>query len=517
MPRYTINDVADPPQKKKYTVADVAEPSPTPEAKWSDVPANAVKDVKSMVEGAKGGAEFLSQDAADLPGYLNDTPIKQIGKDVLSSAEKGAEFINRIPQTILDRVDELMTRPVQSFKEHPVNTAVDVGSVVFPALKELGVTEGVTNAARGVAQEAGSRALGFSKGVMRKLNMVPADARQVAQTMLDNGTIKAFRTTEDLLSGTEDLKRSVGKNIGDFLESRNYSFDARKAIDEIESLRPEFKGGAYDVEHAKIDRAIATIKAHKKDLMNFDEANDLKGTLQGLANYASNKDATILDKQIAAKFRSAVDDALENPRKLTPQQIRRGEVQAVPEDAQEFLSNKKVYGATKKAETALEDKVRMAGNRKLGLTDFILAGGGVAEGALGNPIIALKTALAIAAKKGIEKYGWSTTSAFANGLASVAGRYAPVLLSAASKGSQALTAAHTMLYDKSPGYRDHIDSFMGKPPQAMAVAQGYDDARNQSGAYAQELAAARRAVSSGKVSPQEADARLKKAFGKGFQ
>jgi hypothetical protein len=310
------------------------------------------------------------------------------------------------------------------------------------------------------------------------------------------------------------LQRAVGKGIGDFLKTRNYSFDVRKAINDIESLRPEFKGGAYDADHMRIDRAIETIKAHGKDYMNFDEANILKGKLQSLANYSSNKDATLLDKQIAGRFKDAVDESLTNPRDLTPQQIRRGELQASPSDSREFISGKKTYGATKKAETALEDKQRMAGNR---LTDIILAGGGIAGGALHNPLLAFKTAIVIAAKKGIEKYGWSTTSAIANGVANIVGEYSPILLSAAKNGSQSLTAAHMALYDKSPGYREKIDLLMGRPSRAMTAAKGYDDEATKAQDYAQELTAAKLAVSQGKVSAEEADKRLRDAFGKGIQ
>jgi hypothetical protein len=699
--------------EKEKALSSPPQPPTDKPSGWSDVPANALQDVKTLVGGLKTGADVLAQGAADLPGYLQDTPIKEIGSDILSGAEKGAEFINQVPQVILDRVNELMTSPVQAFKEHPLNTAADVGSVVFPLLKGVGATEALEGAARGVAQEAGRRGLGFTKGVMRKLNMVPKDARAVAQTMLDNGVIKSLSTTEDLASKTEELQRAVGKGIGDFLKTRNYSFDVRKAINDIESLRPEFKGGAYDVDHMRIDRAIETIKAHGKDYMNFDEANILKGKLQSLANYASNKDATLLDKQIAGRFRDDLDESILNPKSVTKTSVKeitpeyqglhtppdpesgaplhdltgggniypddiygpnatryygtgedvldrqtigiiqsfhkrpnapvkiyraipynktiyeqiadiekqkayilkygkvppgvetnlnrsayydkiyddmeklkslppekelektginpgdwvtinreyakqhgesalKGDYKIISKSVRakdiftngdsihefgywpkikkgvkggdvilpdlsgsgEFISGKKTYGATKKAETALEDKQRMAGNR---LTDIILAGGGIAGGALHNPLLAFKTAIVIAAKKGIEKYGWSTTSAIANGVANIVGEYSPILLSAAKNGSQSLTAAHMALYDKSPGYREKIDLLMGKPSRAMTIAKSYDDEATKAQDYAQELTAAKLAVSQGKVSAEEADKRLRDAFGKGIQ
>ena len=240
--------------------------------------------------------------------------------------------------------------------------------------------------------------------------------------------------------------------------------------------------------------------------------------MQGSINYGSPEQD--IGKSIASAMRNAVDTSLEDSAKgATPghmsfQYNTPKEGEALVED---FKANKKTYGAAKKAEVGLEDKARMKGNNAFGLTDFILAGGGIAEGALTNPMSALKTAIAIAAKKGIEKWGWSTTAAAANSLAAITGEYAPILLNAAGKGSQALAAAHGLLYKQSPGYREKIDTLMGKESPAITAAKAYDTQNGQNEAYGQELIAAKKAISSGKVTPEEADRRLKEAFGKGLQ
>lgn len=265
------------------------------------------------------------------------------------------------------------------------------------------------------AQNQALRAMGAPKRMFKTPQMI-SRAQNSAQTLLDQGAISG--SAEGMADKLGDLESSSGQKIGEILnqfKGQGKFYDLQDGIDQMESLRPRsqngqvLRGGQYDSINSKIDNAINTIKAHSpaqqpKGILggntpqaapqiNFDEANQLKGKLQDAANYNSNKEATLLDKVIAGKFRESLDNSLNKAA---------GDIND-PQLAQEFQKHKQIYGATQVGKDAVYNKLASElANKKIGLTDWILGSHAIATG---NPLTAIAE---VGAKKLFEKYGASS-------------------------------------------------------------------------------------------------------------
>lgn len=321
-----------------------------------------------------------------------------------------------------------------------------------------------------IAQTRGAKALGTPKRMWSDPKLA-AQAKNDAQLMLDNDVIKWSSSFSDMAEDVTKLKSDTGKAIGSYLESvdmRGKFFDVRKAVADLDAMRPRsstsgklLTKGAYADINNTIDTAIDTVKAHGRANLSFEDANSVKGTLQDLANWNSNKNATLLDKKVAGTFRQSVDDALES-------------VSNTPKNAdafEGFLDDKKIYGATNRAEDSLWGRVGADNaNKTASLTDTVLAGPMLAEGGIGP------TALTLAAKKTAERYGNQAIAQGANKLAKISantlepliksspqlfGKFLPALQQAAARGSEDLAVTHYLLSQSDPEYQ----ALVGQVPQ----------------------------------------------------
>lgn len=279
-----------------------------------------------------------------------------------------------------------------------------------------------------LAQTRAAKALGYTKRFFKDPKQFEK-AKKVGQTMLDEGVISPGAGAEEMMSRVQSLASKSGSQIGKFLKGIGGGFDPEKAIDEIESLRPQFRGGDYKVVHKALDRAIDTIKAHGSGPLSFEETNTLKGLLQEAGKFNTNSEAlNIGTRRLAAgKFRASMDQQLEdiasNPNVLqtrpmtgagnSPMPSGGAYVAQTPAESlaefNQFLRNKKVYGATQEAEDALTNRLgSQIGNKEISLTDVIAAAPVLATG---NPIGALGL---WGLKRGAERYGNQITAVAAN-------------------------------------------------------------------------------------------------------
>lgn len=345
--------------------------------------------------------------------------------------------------------------------------------VVGGATKALG---GMTDPEmwQNLAQKYGAKALGFTKRLINTPQKMNA-AKDVAQTMLDNGVITPLSSAQDMSDSVQGLISKSGKAIGDFLKARGNGFDTQSAVDALNALKPRdssgnrLMGGAYDKVSGLIDNAIDTVRAHG-DVIPFEEANKLKGFLQSLTNWNSSQAEAEVGRGIAGAMRGAVDTSLENqassnilgnsyPAGNSPTQSM--------SEVENFMNNKKIYGASQTAQDALANRLSSeAGNKNFGLTDTILgAAGGAAEMVSGHLPIATSAAMGI--KKTAERYGNQTLAVGANKMASISeklpkilqtapqmlGKYAPILQSAAAQGTRALAVRHFLMMQNDPNYQ----------------------------------------------------------------
>jgi hypothetical protein len=454
-----------------------------------DILENAARDVSDLAGGigalAKKGAKMLFVEpyqtgralAEGKP--LSDTPLGE-------SARGAAEIAKSIPGALFERGKEIVTDPVGAFKEHPVNTTLDVLGVAFPAAKAAGLSKaGVKAAARAatqaaaepvagalesVGQAAGRRSLGMTKRFLNTPEKI-AQANQDVDLALKRGIITPKASAEEMAARIEALREKAGQGIGDFLTEQNlgakralkpkaapqlreqFLFDPQTAMADLEKLRPKFRGGEYDDIHRLVDSAQETIKAHGTRPIPWTEANELKGMLQDMANWDTTKSKAFNNtkKAIAGRFRQYLDTSLEQAVKA-----RGGEITP-------FLENKRLYGAAERMGGAMANRLSSEmGNKAIGLTDWL---SGVAGGTVGGVPGAVT---GMAAKKTAETYGSQATAVYAIKLAEkvrkapqVFGEYAPVLLEAAERGDQSLAVTNFLLQQKDPAYRRLLEGLEG--------------------------------------------------------
>lgn len=290
-----------------------------------------------------------------------------------------------------------------------------IGQLGALGANKLGLGKTLENA----AENAGSRALGNTK---RFLNTPAkqAAAKDTAKTMLDEGVIKGYRSAGGMAEKVAQMKEQSGQAIGDFLEKQGIGFDPNAAIQQLESLRPPYRGGHYDSQHKAIDLAIDTIKAHGNQPISWQQANEIKGILQSVPNYTPGPSAVDnvvnqTNKDVAGQFKDYLDQQLEN-------------VTGNTKDYAQFIRNKEIYKASKNAEKSLFNRTSSeSGNNMIGLTDVIAATGGLTgAGYAHSPSLAAYTAAAIAAKKGAERFGPQALSSGLRSASQITGAMNPL-------------------------------------------------------------------------------------------
>lgn len=190
--------------------------------------------------------------------------------------------------------------------------------------------------------------------------------------------------------------------------------DPKRMIRELNSLRPKYRGGKYDAAHSMIDEAVNTVRAHGAGKMTLEEANGIKTTLAEDIKYGA--DGQKLPKKIAATVRNVVDQSLDE----VASQI------GDPALAQKFRAAKRTYGAAKRMQEGLNNRLSTHGNNIVNPMS-VLAGLGMMTGELARgarPLEAvIATGLATGAGMLAKKAGTSVAANLIN-QAGQAGRMA---------------------------------------------------------------------------------------------
>jgi hypothetical protein len=256
--------------------------------------------------------------------------------------------------------------------------------------------------AEDMAQSAARRTLGYTKGMLKKPGALDR-ANEVGQIMLDQGVIKNPLTNplsfgaEDTFGRASDLAdtsgQAIGKTISDL--SGKPAIDTNAVGMEVSNqLSPKYSGGIYDAQANIANEIMDTIGAHGNGPIDFVSAQALKQKLGEIAQFAKNSDA--LKANMYQRAYGIVNDAIEK--------AVGSATEGTPASGQ-YLQNKAIYGASKEAEKALLNRMSSeAGNRRVGLTDTILAGGELASGHPGA------AAALVGLKHGIENAGNALTA-----------------------------------------------------------------------------------------------------------
>lgn len=246
-----------------------------------------------------------------------------------------------------------------------------VTPMVQTALAGLPEVQGVKTAVNNVASNLGRRALGFSKGMIKRLKGGTDEANQAANEMLQQGVIRPFSGAKATLARAEDVAATSGKAVGEALaKTGQNALDTQQVGNQIiGQLAPKYQGGAYAQQEKIANEILDTVSAHSNGgVLDFQSAQDLKNTLKHMAGNNWNT-----DKLKAAMYQKAygiVSDAMENA-------VQNASNQAFPG----YIRNKAIYGASQKAIAGLEDKqAAEAANSILSLRGAAIGAGALASG-----------------------------------------------------------------------------------------------------------------------------------------
>lgn len=406
-----------------------------PQGTWDKIKSTVSNVISPYTESQMGSPSSLLQ---SVPPLLNKA-ADSVGDATSQYLAGSYTFPKSIP--LLGGKTGNNPNPINPTVAAGIGTAVKMAPAIGMSMAN---PESEASVGNDYAQTQALRAMGAPKRMFKTPQMIDR-AKGNAQTLLDQGAIGG--DAQGMADKLGELESSSGQAIGNILnqfKDQGKFYNLQDGIEQMESLRPKsqtgqiLQGGQYDQINSKINNAVETIKAHMPPIrprgilgnntqqpdstVNFDEANQLKGKLQDAANYGSNKDATLLDKVIAGKFRESLDNSLGQAA---------NDIQD-PELAQEFQKQKQIYGSTQFGKDAVYNKLASElANKKIGLTDWILGSHAIATG---NPLTAVAE---VGAKKLLEKYGASTQANVSNALSKT-----PNILGPAKSGNAAAIVAN---------------------------------------------------------------------------
>lgn len=283
----------------------------------------------------------------------------------------------------------------------PKEAILPMAQAAIAGLPEVG---GVKTAVQKTAQELAARGVGIKGALLKRLGM--DKARQVGQTMLDEGVVKGTSLgTEATLGRASDLGESSGQALEQGIKGLddagakgpNPAVLAKKVYRE---LKPEYSGGDYtEVENAarKIHNTIMA-HARKSNAGTFSNTQDLKEMLQELGNFdtATPKWKAKMYRQASGMVRQAMEDSvgkvagtnvIAEPMgpagtDLLPQgeRIIGQETQIAPDVLEKYKKAKQVYGAAETATEGLTNRLTSEASSGPSLRGMIIAGGALQSG-----------------------------------------------------------------------------------------------------------------------------------------
>ncbi len=257
--------------------------------------------------------------------------------------------------------------------------------------------------------ERAAKALGFSKGQIKKLKGGQQEAEEIGAAMLEltdaqgKKIIGALDSPETIQANIKRAKNEVGEKLGAYYDEIDNTgvktFDTEKLAETVEKDLGSFFKSALNKDEVRVyENTLEAIKklGGENGLSTLRQAKELLDQVDAIAFPGGKPPLNPTAKQTLAKdVRKILRDQLNETVDTAAGSLigKKGVIN-------EIKKNNKLYSQLTKAERAIDDKVSsMAGNKYIGLTDTITGAGTI--GAIGAPG-AIAT---VAAKKFIEKYG----------------------------------------------------------------------------------------------------------------
>lgn len=265
-------------------------------------------------------------------------------------------------------------------------------------------TGSVVKGLENLRNERVAKALGFTKGQIKKLKGGQDEAEEVAEHIFNskladgNDIIGATSTTEDIANNLQQFKNEAGEKIGQTYKVLDETGQTVKTYDFAKFIDNEV-GSAYQGNLNKEERNI--LNGVMEDVLalgpevSFSSAKKFLDDIGKVAYPGGKRPLNPTPKQAVArelwgKMRGYIDEAAETA-------VKSSGDNALYEG---LLSSRRDYSTATKAMKAIEDKISSeSGNKLFGLTDTIT---GATTAAAGGPGAAI---LSVLAKKTAEKYG----------------------------------------------------------------------------------------------------------------
>lgn len=237
----------------------------------------------------------------------------------------------------------------------------------------------------------------------------------IGRHMLDNKTVSAFDSVDDVAAKALQAKSDAGDKLDDIYNQASKVYK-EKMLDvgfnparDKESVLASAKAELGDTVGAgsalqRLSDYLDEIAVNNTMPLNLRRTNDIKGALDEQINYSRNP----LTKE------PAVEKAFYGGRKELQNIVDDGMVAIGGDDlANQLRAANKDYGMSSQVNKIAQDRIqREAANKMFGLTDTIAGAGSVGYGAsTGDWTGAVGI---MAAKKGFEKYGTSTLAVMAD-------------------------------------------------------------------------------------------------------
>lgn len=335
-----------------------------------------------------------------------------------------------------------------------------LGRLAGPALSKGAkyIGDKAASGAEGLA----ARAMGAERGTIKKMGS--DRIREVGRYGLEQGVVSPLATADKMAERNAVLQKLSGQKMGDVYSKIDQagasSFNPMAVSNEVANeLTPAYRTPINKSEWKQLDNTIESIQSRGGNPIPLGEAQKLKEEIGAVAYPGGKRPIDPSPKQqMAMDAYRIVNDAIDKATEEGAEKIGSKSL------SKQLSEAKKLYGSSKDAQKLIENKVaREQGNKLMGLTDWIGAGGSVAAaGATGGESIPY-TAAMLAGKKGLEKFGPSTAAVSLDKVSKALqsapdklGKYAPMLQKASQRGVSALNTVHAML-SKDPEYLKTIE------------------------------------------------------------
>ncbi len=482
---------------KPFQVADKPpfDPSqPFQEDVSTDQPSGILNNAMGDIKNLAGGVKKLSELPGDLANDALDTLTAPKGSDFSESPiSKDASNANQIlynaPKAIANRTNEIVTHPVKSFQEHPVNTALDVGSVIAPFLEGAELPNIASKAGKlseslaDFSGEHAAKAAGFGKAAFAPEEI--AKTRAIGKLLKDENIVGTFNSSQDMFDrlleakkkaagdisspletlDASGIKASSGNEIGDLITSKLFDeYFKNLPTDVVEKLKAGIPTGSnYDLIADKIRKAAANASTYGDNPLSFDTERNLKQFQQGVGNFDSEARALQIPKKASSIIRSDLEGNVKTGSDLLGN----------PDLADQFTEANRKYHLLSEADDPLSKQIgKEETANPFGVSDAATTMVGHAMG--GNP----GAAAAYAVKKGFFGQQGNQLAASASkwigGMIpkilktnpSALGIYGPLLMTAQSEGGDgALAVRDHVLQNTDPEYRQTIRKLQDQQAQ----------------------------------------------------